>query len=197
MPDKPNPAPLAAGRAPNSFSLAAEHSEHTQTSEHFQGNIIGIDPGVGGALALVSRNGDLIEVADMPILRDGSGGRASVNAPLLAEFLSRWHAAEVICEFVSSRPGEGPVGAFSFGRARGVIEGACAVLGLSMRFMTPPAWKRAIGLPAGRDGAKDAARSEAIRRWPAKAALFARVKDDGRAEAALIGLAGLLREGRR
>jgi crossover junction endodeoxyribonuclease RuvC len=43
----------------------------------------------------------------------------------------------------------------------------------------------------GRDGAKDAARSEAIHRWPAKAGLFARVKDDGRAEAALIAVAGL------
>jgi crossover junction endodeoxyribonuclease RuvC len=48
----------------------------------------------------------------------------------------------------------------------------------------------------GKDGAKDAARSNAIRRWPAKADLFARVKDDGRAEAALIGLAGLMREWR-
>jgi hypothetical protein len=43
----------------------------------------------------------------------------------------------------------------------------------------------------------DAARSEATRRWPAKAALIARVKDDGRAEAALIALAGFVRESRR
>jgi hypothetical protein len=40
-------------------------------------------------------------------------------------------------------------------------------------------------------------RSVAIRRWPDKAGLFARVKDDGKAEAALIGAAGLLRERRR
>jgi hypothetical protein len=49
------------------------------------------------------------------------------------------------------------------------------------------------GLAPGRLGAKDAARSEAIRRWPALAGLFARVKDDGRAEACLIGWAGLQR----
>ena len=36
-------------------------------SEH----VVGIDPGIAGALALVSLAGDLIEVADMPILRDG------------------------------------------------------------------------------------------------------------------------------
>lgn len=33
--------------------------------------IIGIDIGAGGALALLTPDGDLIEVADMPILRDG------------------------------------------------------------------------------------------------------------------------------
>ena len=37
--------------------------------------------------------------------------------------------------------------------------------------------------------------AEAIRRWPAHAALFACVKDDGRAEAALIAVAGLMRIG--
>jgi coenzyme F420-reducing hydrogenase alpha subunit len=36
---------------------------------------------------------------------------------------------------------------------------------------------------------KDASRAEAIRRWPGHAALFARVKDDGRAEDALIAVA--------
>lgn len=136
-------------------------------------NIVGIDPGIAGALALISHDGDLIEVADMPVLRDGSGGRAAVNAPLFAEFLARWHASGVACEFVSARPKEGAVGAFSFGRSRGVIEGACAALALPVRFLTPPAWKRLVGIPSGKDGAKDAARSEAIRRWPDKAALFA------------------------
>jgi crossover junction endodeoxyribonuclease RuvC len=62
--------------------------------------------------------------------------------------------------------------------------------------MAPAAWKRAVGVPPGREGAKDAARSEAIRRWPAKATLFARIKDDGRAEAALIAVAGMLRAGK-
>jgi len=36
--------------------------------------------------------------------------------------------------------------------------------------------------------------SEAVKRWPAKASLFDCVKDDGRAEAALIALAGLLKD---
>ena len=87
------------------------------------------------------------------------------------------------------------MGAFAFGRCRGVIEGVTAALGLPTVFLTPPTWKRAVGIPPGAAGAKDAARSEAVRRWPAKASLFARVKDDGRAEATLIAVAGLMRGG--
>lgn len=160
-------------------------------------NIIGIDIGAKGAIALLSPAGELLEVEDMPILRDGPANRPNVNAPLLASIVYRWHATQAFVEFVAARPKEGPTGAFAFGRSRGVIEGVCAAAGVPVAFLTPPTWKRAIGIPAGKDGAKDAARSEAIRRGPTRAELFARVKDDGRAEAALIGLAGLLKGGAR
>jgi crossover junction endodeoxyribonuclease RuvC len=114
-------------------------------------------------------------------------GRRSVNAPLLVSIIFASHATAAFVESVNVRPGEGPTGAFAFGRARGVIEGVLAAAGIPATFITPPAWKRAVGLTLK---PKDAARSEAIRRWPDHAALFARVKDDGRAESALIGVAG-------
>jgi hypothetical protein len=55
-----------------------------------------------------------------------------------------------------------------------------AACGISATHIAPAAWKRALGIPRGKDGVKDAARSEAIRRSPDKAPLFARVRDDGR-----------------
>jgi hypothetical protein len=152
--------------------------------------ILGVDIGIHGAIALISLTGDLLDVEGMPILRDGPKNRATVNAPLLAEIVYRWHATEAFVEHVAARPGEGAVGAFAFGRSRGAIEGVLAACGVPCKFITPPSWKRAVGLTLG---SKDAARSEAIRRWPAHAALFAHVKDDGRAEAALIAVAGLAR----
>lgn len=158
---------------------------------------IGIDIGAAGALALIDEAGALLDVVDMPILRDGPANRPAVNGPLLAEIVGRWRASRAFIEFVGARPGEGAVGAFAFGRSRGVCEGVLGALGVPAANIAPAAWKRAVGIPPGRDGAKDAARSEAIRRWPAKAALFARVKDDGRAEAALIAIAGMKREGKR
>jgi crossover junction endodeoxyribonuclease RuvC len=160
------------------------------------GPVLGVDIGVSGALALLDPDGGLIDVFDMPCLNDGPAGRRAINAPLLAEIVARWHARSAFIEHVGSRPGEGAVGAFAFGRSRGVCEGVMAALGVPVAFLTPPSWKRLVGIPPGKEGAKDAARSEAIRRWPDKAALFARVKDDGRAEAALIAIAGMKREGR-
>jgi crossover junction endodeoxyribonuclease RuvC len=132
----------------------------------------------------------------MPVLADGPEGRRTVNGPLLAEIVFRSHAAKAFIEFVGARPGEGAVGAFAFGRSRGIVEGVLAAAGIPATFIAPAAWKRAVGIPPGREGAKDAARAEALRRWPSHAALFARVKDDGRAEAALIGVAGMIRERR-
>jgi crossover junction endodeoxyribonuclease RuvC len=158
--------------------------------------IIGIDVGATGAIALLTGLGEIVWIEDMPCLADGPAGRRAVNAPLLAEIIAKSHATRALVEYVGSRPGEGAVGAFAFGRSRGVIEGVLGALSIPVTMLTPPQWKRIVGIPPGRDGAKDAARSEAIRRWPAHAGLFARVRDDGRAEAALIALAGLVRDGR-
>jgi crossover junction endodeoxyribonuclease RuvC len=158
---------------------------------------LGVDIGVRGAIAIITGGGELVAVDDMPVLADGPAGRRNVNAPLLAEMIASSHAMRAFVEYVGARPGEGPTGAFSFGRSRGVIEGVMAALGVPVEFLTPPTWKRLAGIAPGKEGAKDAARAEAIRRWPSKASLFARVKDDGRAEAALIAVAGLLREARR
>jgi hypothetical protein len=68
---------------------------------------IGIDSGSKGALALLSPDGALLEVADMPILRDGPANRPNVNAPLLAEIIYRWQATHAFAEYVGARPGEG------------------------------------------------------------------------------------------
>src|SRR5271166_4029559 len=150
--------------------------------------ILGIDIGVSGAIAHLNEDGDLLGVWDMPALEGGNGGRRAVNAPLLADLIASLPASHAFVEYVGARPGEGAVGAFSFGRSRGVVEGVCASLSVSVTMITPPQWKRRVGLPAGKN--KGLSRAEAIRRWPALATMFARVKDDGRAEAALIGLAG-------
>ena len=74
-------------------------------------------------------------------------------------------------EGIGPRPSDGPVQAFAFGGCKSVVEGILAAHGVPVAFLTPPQWKRLVGIAPGKGGSRDAARSEAIRRWPAKAAL--------------------------
>jgi hypothetical protein len=87
-----NPASLVAGRAPNSFCLAAE-SENIESPRRDRASVIGIDPSIAGALAFVSRGGDVIDVADMPVLRDGRGAGSFWRS--IAEAASRGEAMTV------------------------------------------------------------------------------------------------------
>jgi crossover junction endodeoxyribonuclease RuvC len=154
--------------------------------------VFGIDPGAHGAIAVISAAGQLLDVIDMPSTPEANG-RTATNAPLLAGILARWHARVAFCEFVGARPTDAKVAAFAFGRARGIIEGCAGALGLPIVFLTPPTWKRLAAIPAGIEN-KDLARTRAIARWPAHAERFSRKCDVDRAEACLIGWAGLQRE---
>ena len=92
--------------------------------------ILGVDIGAAGALALLDVAGELVDVADMPVLTDGPSNRRAVNPALLAAIVTRWRRSRAFVEFVGARPGEGAVGAFAFGRTRGVCEGVLAALNI-------------------------------------------------------------------
>ena len=136
--------------------------------------IIGIDVGLQGAVAILADSGALIDVQDMPCLNDGPAKRRSVNAALLSKLMAKSHATEVYVDLVGPRRQEGPVGAFAFGRSRRGSGRRRPAPGRPSRAPAAPQWKRLIAIAPGKAGAKDAARSEAIRRWPDKAGLFAR-----------------------
>lgn len=110
--------------------------------------IIGIDPGAHGAVAGLDETGSLLWIEDMPVTREANG-RTATNAPLLAGVLARAHARVAFCEYVGARPTDAKVAAFSFGRARGVIEGVCGALSIPIVFITPPVWKRLADIPPG------------------------------------------------
>ena len=157
--------------------------------------VFGIDPGGHGAIAVLNAAGQLLDVIDMPSTREANG-RTATNAPLLASILARTHARVAFCEFVGARPSDARVAAFAFGRARGVIEGVCGALSIPIVFIAPSVWKRLAAIPPGAEN-KDLSRTRVIAKWPAHADLFARKKDVDKAEACLIGWAGLQREASR
>lgn len=149
--------------------------------------ILGIDPGLTGALALLDPIARTLEITDVPTITARSGKR-SIDEHALAAIIRDWapRIADVWIEQVGTRPGEGHVGAFSFGRSVGALRGVCAGLLLPIWEVTPQTWKRTLTVTAD----KDHARTRATEVFPADAALWSRKMDHNRAEAALIALYG-------
>ena len=149
-------------------------------------NFCGIDPGVHGAIAVVNDQGGLVMVYDMPIIQlvVGKSTKARISPELLAALLRDHLGATAVVEQVSAMPGQGVSSMFSFGESFGVIKGCMAGVGIQYQTITPAKWKKDMGINASKDGA----RAMAIQTWPSWAETFARVKDDGRAEAALLAL---------
>ena len=149
---------------------------------------IGIDPGAAGAIAVLDSKGALHAVFDMPAdaVKVGKTSRNRVSAAGVAAILGQFIGASAIIEAVNAMPGQGVSSSFAFGRALGIVEAACAAQEISVTLATPQQWKKATGCPTGKDGA----RARACQVFPADAERFRRVKDDGRAEAALIAWHG-------
>ena len=141
--------------------------------------ILGIDPGISGALAWVSDDGFLLSAMDMPTLE--VNGKMKVNPHILASDLSFRKPKIAVIEDVGAMPGQGVSSMFNFGYSAGILAGVCAGLGIPTVFYRPAVWKRQAGVPTD----KGAARQQAQRFWPGSRA-FDRVRDHGRAEAALL-----------
>jgi crossover junction endodeoxyribonuclease RuvC len=96
-------------------------------------------------------------------------------------------AAKVDCAYVErvgSMPGQGASSSFAFGKSAGAILSIMAANFIPVTEVPPVTWKRAMGRSAG--SGKDASRALISRLYPSQSELFKRVKDDGRADAALI-----------
>ena len=153
--------------------------------------IIGVDPGAAGAIAILEDNGKLVHVFDMPSVEVIVGGKAKrrVSPEMLAAELRLYsdQGAVAYVEQVGAMPGQGVSSMFAFGQAFGIVLGVLAGLAIPTQTVTPGKWKKDMKLNQG----KDAARAKAAQIWPAHAGEFKRVKDDGRAESALIACWGL------
>lgn len=121
----------------------------------------------------------------MPVVsvRRGKTDKREVDGWSLASLLRKWNAEVGVIEQVGGMTGQSASAAFNFGRAAGAVEYTMTALGLRLVRVAPVTWKKRLGVKGG----KDDSRLAAMRLWPALAERFKRVKDDGRAEAGLIG----------
>lgn len=149
--------------------------------------VIGIDPGFSGAIAILDTATGFVDLHDMPVIPNKKG-KTELNHSALFDILSSPGVAptRVVVEQVASMPGQGVSSVFRFGQGYGAIQMAVAAHKYPVQYVVPQTWKKFFGL--SRD--KGVSRGLASQLYPNYAHLFARIKDDGRAEALLLAAYG-------
>lgn len=160
--------------------------------------IIGVDPGITGALALVQQIGAqtlLMAVKDMPVaqFRAGKAMKSHVIPTQVVGLLKEWidpapldMPVDVFIEEVHAMPGQGVTSMFRFGHVAGLLEGVVAGLGLRLHKTPPREWQAIARVRKD----PDAGRHRASELFPNLSAAFTRKMDHNRADAALIAYAG-------
>lgn len=171
--------------------------------------VIGIDPGLSGALAIMADD-EPQGFVDMPTLQRENGSNV-VNAAELAArlrgIMQQHVGAYTIAVLEEVQVGKGGMGAYEgsaprrsmgsssamrFGKSIGNVEGVLGALGIHSIPAHPSRWKKHFGLtrdkehPVAESIYKDRSRVLAIEMFPQIAAHLARKKDCGRAEALLM-----------
>ena len=148
--------------------------------------IIGIDPGVSGAISIL-KSKKVIEIYDMPTMIDGKKNKRQVNGAqvtnIIRERLNDGKEIVVVVEHVNAMPGQGVTSMFNFGQSFGVIKGVCSALSLPIYFVRPTKWKKHFNLIKTN---KDASRTKVIQVYPEISSKLSRKKDSNKADAILI-----------
>lgn len=149
--------------------------------------ILGADPGLSGAIAVLDTQTGILQVADMPVTKDPKG-RAVIDPYGLYDMLELPPGTRcmAVIELVHAMPKQGVTSSFRFGEAYGALKMAVGAHKIPVHHITPAVWKKHLGLTSD----KDSSRGLASARFPANAKDFSRVMDHGRAEAALIAVYG-------
>lgn len=137
---------------------------------------LGIDPGKKGALALVDDDTWRVSTYDMPPTT-GELHDLIAGLPMIASCtLEKLHAG----------PAMGKTSIATMFMNYGILKGALMWRDIPFTEVRPSKWKPALNL----SGDKNASRELAMQRFPDDKDQFKRVKDDGRAEAALLAIYG-------
>lgn len=151
--------------------------------------IIGIDPGLTGAVAVLADDGTLVALHDTPtlILRVARGTRQEYDLPGMVALLQPYAGAgtHAILEESQAMPRQGVRSMFTIGLGFGVWLGLLTALHIPYTRVRPADWKRALGL-LGKD--KEVARLRAQQLFPS--ADLRLKQHHGRAEALLLAWYG-------
>ena len=148
--------------------------------------IIGIDPGLSGAIAILENN-KVLKIFDMPVMSEGKKNKRQLNSAqlvkLLSDYISDKDEVSVVVEQVNAMPGQGVTSMFNFGQTFGAIKGICAALKLPIFFVRPSKWKKHFELI---NSSKDASRTKVIEMYPTLSDELSKKKDVNKSDAILI-----------
>lgn len=144
-------------------------------------NILGVDPGMSGALAFY--DGTELMIYDMPVFERNKTKR--VDCVRLHSIIKQNNPDAAIVEQVNAF-GMGATSAYGFGWNCGCVEAVLSCCKIPFSYVTPQVWKKAMQCPKD----KDSARMRASQLMPDHAHNWDLKKHDGRAESALIALYG-------
>ncbi len=148
--------------------------------------IIGIDPGLSGAIAILENN-KVLNIFDIPVMSEGKKNKRQLNSALLVDLLkeniNQEEEVTVVVEQVNAMPGQGVTSMFNFGQTFGALKGICAALELPIFFVRPSKWKKHFELI---NSSKDASRTKAIEMYPKLSSQLSKKKDVNKSDAILI-----------
>jgi crossover junction endodeoxyribonuclease RuvC len=162
--------------------------------------IIGIDPGINGAVAFVEvdKAGTIINItliSTPSIQRVNAKGKAIACPELVKRIrtvLKKYQASDIpkhaFLESVHSMTRQGVSSSFSFGKAVGIVEGIFSAFDIPITLVTPQKWKKHFGLLKQE---KDDSRKYVINNYPELTDQLSLKKHVDKAEAFLIAMYGL------
>ena len=148
--------------------------------------IIGIDPGLSGAIAILE-NKNVLKLFDMPVMAEGKKNKKQLNRAQLVNIIkkniNKSDDIAVVVEQVNAMPGQGVTSMFNFGQTFGAIKGVCAALNLPIFFVRPSKWKKYFELI---NSSKDSSRTKVIEMYPSLSSQLSKKKDVNKSDAILI-----------
>ncbi len=148
--------------------------------------VVGIDPGLSGAIAIVEDK-KVLNIFDMPVMAEGKKNKRQLNSAQLVSLIKNNIKKEeevvVVVEQVNAMPGQGVTSMFNFGQSFGAIKGICAALDLPIFFVRPSKWKKYFELI---NSSKDSSRTKVIEMYPSLSDQLTKKKDVNKSDAILI-----------
>tara|TARA_Y100001935_G_C17200442_1_gene454777 strand:- start:227 stop:718 length:492 start_codon:yes stop_codon:yes gene_type:complete len=148
--------------------------------------IIGIDPGLSGAIAVLEDK-KVLGIYEMPVMAEGKKNKRQLNSAQLVDIIKNniieSEEIAVVVEQVNAMPGQGVTSMFNFGQTFGAIKGVCAALELPIFFVRPSKWKKYFDLI---NSSKDSSRTKVIEMYPSLSSQLTKKKDVNKSDAILI-----------